>query len=156
MTNFELPDSVTRALARELVAATESAKQARSSAGEADGSLARAEQKKAEVLARVKTHNEERKAARVAEKAVKAGANRTSKKRPKLPRPLVPCPTCGMEVIPSKLGSLPAHMKAGAEAWCHGGSDRKKIWPTGSYSYSSKSRSVRTVSGGAPGLGKRA
>lgn len=152
MTQFDLPISAARALARELTAAKDRTRQARSSPDKTHGSLVSAEQAEAEVLARVQAYNEERRAEKAEREAVKALAGRKSKKQPKPPRPLVPCPICGAEVAPSKSGSVPAHIEKGA--WCRGGSRRKK--PRSSSPYLSRSVSVRTVSGGSPGLGKRA
>lgn len=147
--------SPTRALLTELAKAKEATRQARSAPGATVSSIAVAEQAEAEVLARMKAHGRKLKTERAERKAAKLQPKRKGKSLKKAPSAAVACPTCGMDVKPTKHGSLPAHRNGQSDEWCRGGSARKVNKGPGSYD-SSANVSVRTVSGGAPGLGKQA
>lgn len=150
----EHPVSLARALMAELAQAKEATRQARSMPGATASSLARAKQAEALVLARMKAHGRKLETERAEREVAKPRPKRKGKTPKSAPSATVACPTCGMNVQPTKHGALPAHRKGRSDSWCRGGSARKVSRGLGSYS-SSANVSVRTVSGGAPGLGKR-
>lgn len=73
--------------------------------------------------------------------------------RPKAPVPeKTACPKCGRSVRPTRAGALPAHTPSKrSRRWCPGGLEPTQKQKDSLY----EGGSIRTVSGGLPGLGRR-
>lgn len=150
-----------KALARILTNAMQDTRRAKRTL-KPEAEMQRLRNLEAEALARVLAHNRELTPAMGNPTGTKPKQT-LKKKKPETEKPVkkargrvavVACPLCGLKVRPNKNGGLPSHCKSAAQVWCHGGARRLTAKPA--IPYISPSVSVRTVSGGSPGLGKRA